>query len=117
MGVKEPTLASSLPTRALVHVPAVVALGLAALYAIGAIAKVAQIYGAGFSPSVVVQDTPIQQLLALGVNAVVEPVSIAGLVALTAIIAICAWMIGRPVNNRPSFSAERACCGGQRGAN
>jgi hypothetical protein len=83
------------PVRALVHVPAMAAIGLAVLYAVGAIAKVSQIAGAGFSPSVVVQDAPIQQLLSLGVSVAAEPASLAGIVALAAVIAAGAWMIDR----------------------
>jgi hypothetical protein len=54
----------------LAHLPGLVALGVAVVYVVGALNKVSEVNAAGFSPSVVLPLTPIQQLLTLGVSSV-----------------------------------------------
>jgi hypothetical protein len=92
------------PLRLVAYVPVMAAGGVAVFYAVGAIAKVGEISGAGFNAATVLQSTPIQQLLALGVSAVVEPISLSGLAALAVLIALIAWMADRSA----STTSERS---------
>ena len=80
------------PARLLLNLPGLVALGLALLYAIGALAKVSDVAGAGYSAPIVLQQTPIQQLLALGVSNVASPESVSGItVSLLWIVGMAWW--------------------------
>jgi hypothetical protein len=79
------------PGRLLLNLPGLVALGLALLYAIGALAKVSDVAGAGYSAPIVLQQTPIQQLLALGVSNVASPESVTGITVSLLWIAGMAW--------------------------
>jgi len=73
------------------NLPGLVALGLAMLYAIGALAKTADIGGAGFGTPTVLQFTPIQQLLALGVSNVASGESVAGITVIVLFVGVSAW--------------------------
>jgi hypothetical protein len=95
------------PLRLVAYVPVVAAGGVAVFYAVGAIAKVGEISGAGFNAATVLQSTPIQQLLALGVSAVAEPISLSGLAAFAVLIALMAWIVDRSA----STASERSITG------
>jgi hypothetical protein len=58
------------------------------LYVAGALTKVSEVSGAGFSASTVLSDVPIQQLLALGISSLASPVAIEAAAAAMAIAAL-----------------------------
>jgi hypothetical protein len=85
----------SLPARLLIYLPGLVALGLAVLYAIGALAKTAEIGGSGFSTPTILQLTPIQQLLALGVSNVASAESVVGISLVALTVGMGSWFVER----------------------
>jgi hypothetical protein len=58
------------------------------LYVAGALTKVSEVSGAGFSASTVLSDIPIQQLLALGISSLASPVAIEAAAVAMAIAAL-----------------------------
>jgi hypothetical protein len=70
------------------HAPGLAAVGVAVLYVAGALTKVSEVSGAGFSASTVLSDIPIQQLLALGISSLASPVAIEAAAVATAIAVV-----------------------------
>ena len=106
----DPKLAPAIrPTRILVHLPGLVALAVGITYIVGALTKVSEVEAAGFSASVVLSLTPIQQLLALGVSSVATSGTVIGATVLALEIAAMAWYLDRHDRTsepRPTVTAE-----------
>jgi hypothetical protein len=85
----------------LAYLPGLVALGAAILYTVGAIDKVSNVEGAGFNPQTVLQLTPIQQLLALGVSNVATPEALQGIATYVIGIGMASWWWEQRSAKRP----------------
>jgi hypothetical protein len=94
------------PAQLLPHVGAVVAVVVACTYVVGAITKVGQVTGAGFSADLVLGPTPIQQLLSLGVGTLATPEGVFALIVGTASIGVTALILTWPIGGKVKSADE-----------